>query len=99
MPKATSKEKEKTTFYPEQETAFCDKSSTQKLLIVESQENLAVINDLEDGFVAVYSLESGHEDFANWLQSVKDGKIEVVWCPVMKRVENNKDYLKHWKLS
>ena len=101
MPKITSKEKtpEKTTFYPQAGTAFCDCGSTPKIIVVESEENLAAINDPEDGFVAVHSLEGGYDDFPNWLKSVKDGTVEVVWCPVMKRVPSNAEYLKHWKLS
>lgn len=91
--------KQQTTFYPQEGTAFCDKQNTQKLLIVESEENLAAINNAQDGFVAVHSLHDGYDDFPNWLESVKSGKIEVVWCPEMKRVSNNKDYLNHWKLT
>lgn len=98
MAKLSNKQDKVTMFYPLPGTAFCDKGSPAKILVVESSENLAAINDLDDGFVAVHSLECGFEDFEGWLEKVKKGSIEVVWCPDMKRVSNNKDYLTHWKL-
>jgi len=93
------KSQQQTTFYPLQGTAFYDKSKSHKLFIVESKENLAVINDIDDGFVAIHSLDEGYDDFSNWLSCVKEGKIEIAWCPEMKRVSSNNEYLQHWKLS
>lgn len=94
-----TKAQQQISFYPEEGTAFCDKTKSQKLFVIESQDNVAVVNNVEDGFVAVHSLDDGYDDYPNWLDSVKSGTIEVVWCPVMKRVSNNKDYLNHWKLT
>ncbi len=98
MAKLSNKQDKISMFYPLPGTAFCDKSSPAKVLVVESSDNLAAMYEIEDGFVAVHSLDGGFEDFESWLEKVKKGSIEVIWCPEMKRVSNNKDYLSHWKL-
>jgi hypothetical protein len=88
----------KTGFYPETGTAFCDKSiHPPRVFIVESKHSLSVTCQ-SDNSVAFFCAESGCGDFSNWVDSVKDESIEVIWCPVHGRIANNQDYIQKWNL-
>jgi len=90
---------EKRSFYPEEGTAFCDKSlSPAQLSIVESKDNLSAIFDHNDGHVAFFNQENGSGDFSNWVQSIREGLIEIIWCPVHGRILNNDHYIELWGL-
>jgi hypothetical protein len=94
-----SESNDSTHFYPAAGTAFYDKStSPTSLLIVEQKSDLSVISDPKQGFVAFFCSENGVGDFPNWVESVRDGSIEVVWCPVHGRIADNNDYIKKWNL-
>lgn len=86
-------------FYPEVGTAFCDVSTSSKqLLVVEPQEDLSVFSNSSEGYVSCRCPVFGSRDFPSWLNSVKSGSIEIVWCPVIGRVHDNEQYLSHWNL-
>lgn len=89
---------ERSVFYPEIGTAFLDATFGNHLLIVESKNDLSVMSDANEGYVSFRCPMKGSKDFPNWLKSLKDGMIDIVWCPVMGKVQSNDDYILYWNL-
>jgi len=88
----------RSTFYPEVGTAFLDTTNGNHLMIVESKNDLSVMSDVNEGYVSFRCPMRGSKDFPNWLKSLKDGTIDVVWCPVVGRVQSNDHYMTSWDL-
>lgn len=86
---------EKDEFYPKAGTAFVDKGyDPPKLLISESSEEL--ISNYSGDCVAFYCRDNGIGEFPRWLESVRNGSIEVIFCPKKGKIFSNEEYLKFW---
>jgi len=86
----------KDSFYPLAGTAFIDKGySPPKLLITESANEL--ISNYTGDCVAFYCRDNGIGEFPRWLDSVRNGSIEVIFCPKKGKISSNDEYLLYWK--
>lgn len=88
--------KEGDHFYPKVDTVFVEPLSGI-LFVSESEDDLSVMSSLEDGYVSCRCAQRGSTDYPNWLSSVKNGSIQVVWCPIFGRIVDNNFYLDCWK--
>ena len=86
----------KDQFYPRPGTAFIDKGyDPPKLLITEPSTEL--VSNYTGDCVAFYCRDNGVGEFPRWLDSVRNGSIEVIFCPQRGRVSSNEEYLTFWK--
>ena len=86
----------KDQFYPKPGTAFIDKGyDPPKLLITEPSTEL--VSNYTGDCVAFYCRDNGVGEFPRWLDSVRNGSIEVIFCPQKGRVSSNEEYLVFWK--
>jgi hypothetical protein len=86
----------KDDFYPTPGTAFIDKAySPPKLLISEKTEELS--SNYTGDCVAFYCRDNGIGEFPRWLESVRNGSIEVIFCPKKGKISSNEEYLTFWK--
>lgn len=88
----------KDSFYPKEGTAFIDKGyDPPKLLITEPSTEL--ISNYTGDCVAFYCRDNGIGEFPRWLESVRNGSIEVIFCPKKGKITSNEVYLAYWKKS
>ncbi len=86
----------KDQFYPKPGTAFIDKGyDPPKLLITEPSTEL--VSNYTGDCVAFYCRDNGIGEFPRWIDSVRNGSIEVIFCPQKGRVSSNEEYLTFWK--
>ena len=50
------------------------------------------------GTIAFYDRDHGMGDYPNWLENVRSGKVKILWCPALGRVDSNEVYLAHWEV-
>jgi len=84
-------------FYPREGTIFVKASVEMGIPRPYLVELPATRADTKPGVVAFYDREDGMGDWRNWLEDVRSGRINVLWCPVHGSV-NNETYLDAWKL-
>ena len=86
----------KDQFYPKPGTAFIDKGyDPPKLLVTEPSTEL--VSNYTGDCVAFYCRDNGIGEFPRWIDSVRNGSIEVIFCPQKGRVSSNEEYLTFWK--
>lgn len=86
----------KDQFYPRPGTAFIDKGyDPPKLLITEPSTEL--VSNYTGDCVAFYCRDNGIGEFPRWIDSVRNGSIEVIFCPQKGRISSNEEYLVFWK--
>ena len=85
----------KDDFYPKEGTAFIDKGyNPPRLMIIEPASEL--ISNYSGDCVAFYCRHNGIGEFARWLDSVRNGSIEILYCPKKGRISSNQEYLDYW---
>lgn len=86
----------KDQFYPRPGTAFIDKGyDPPKLLVTEPSTEL--VSNYTGDCVAFYCRDNGIGEFPRWIDSVRNGSIEVIFCPQKGRISSNEEYLVFWK--
>lgn len=88
----------KDQFYPKPGTAFIDKGyNPPKLLITEP--SMELVSNYTGDCVAFYCRDNGIGEFPRWLDSIRNGSIEVIFCPKKGKISSNEEYLAYWKKS
>jgi hypothetical protein len=88
----------KDSFYPEPGTAFIDKGYHPNRLMI-TEPNTELPTNFSGDCVAFYCRHNGIGEFPRWLDSVRNGSIEVIFCPKKGKIDSNDQYLSYWNKS
>lgn len=82
-------------FYPPVGTVFVEGEGGIPLVVVE--RNIMFPNS--PGGISFHDHADGIGEYPDWLERVRDGGVEIVWCTRMGKVPSNGDWLKSWGLK